>query len=104
MLTTVTERTREIGLRKAIGAKRNDITMQFLAEAVTLTFVGGIIGVLLGWLASLAVNRFTGIATQVSLTSVLLAFGVSAVIGIVFGYYPAARAARLNPINALRYE
>jgi putative ABC transport system permease protein len=104
MLTTVTERTREIGLRKAIGAKKSDITMQFLAEAVTLTFVGGVIGVLLGWFASLAVNHFANITTQVSMSSVLLAFGVSAVIGIVFGYYPAWRAAKLNPINALRYE
>ena len=104
MLTTVTERTREIGLRKAVGAKKSDITMQFLAEAVTLTFVGGAIGILLGWLASLAVNHFASITTQVSMFSVLLAFGVSAGIGIIFGYYPAWRAAKLNPINALRYE
>ena len=104
MLTTVTERTREIGLRKAIGAKKGDITVQFLFEAVTLTLVGGVIGVLLGWAASLAVTKFGNIATSVSLSSVLLAFGVSAVIGIVFGYYPALRAAKLNPINALRYE
>lgn len=104
MLTTVTERTREIGLRKAVGAKRGDITIQFLAEAVTLTFVGGIIGVVLGWVASLAVRNFGNISTEISLISVLLAFGVSAVIGIIFGYYPAWRAAKLNPINALRYE
>jgi len=104
MLTTVTERTREIGLRKAVGAKKGDITLQFLAEAVTLTFIGGVIGVLIGWLASLAVKQFGGINTQISLFSVLLAFGVSAAIGIIFGYYPAWRAAKLNPINALRYE
>ncbi len=104
MLTTVTERTREIGLRKAVGAKKNDITVQFLAEAVTLTFIGGIIGVALGWLASLAVSHFGGTATQISLLSVLLAFGVSAAIGIIFGYYPAWRAAKLDPITALRYE
>lgn len=104
MLTTVTERTREIGLRKAIGAKKSDITIQFLAEAVTLTFIGGIIGIALGWAASLAVARFGSIATVISWMPIALAFGVSAAIGIIFGYYPAWRAAKLNPINALRYE
>lgn len=104
MLTTVTERTREIGLRKAIGAKRKDINKQFLAEAIMLTFIGGTIGVILGWLISFAVSYFGIIQTKVSLSSVLLAFGVSAGIGIVFGYYPAKRAASLNPIEALRYE
>lgn len=104
MLTTVTERTREIGLRKAIGAKRNDISQQFFAEAITLTFLGGLIGVFIGWVISLVVTQFAGIATSISLTSVLLAFGVSAGIGIIFGYYPARRAAGLNPIEALRYE
>jgi len=104
MLTTVTERTREIGLRKAIGAKKNDITVQFLVEAVTLTFLGGILGVIIGWLASLAVTYFGGMTTVISWASIALAFGVSAAIGIIFGYYPAWRAAKLNPINALRYE
>ncbi len=104
MLTTVTERTREIGLRKAIGAKRKDISMQFLAEAVMLTFIGGAIGIFFGWLASLAVTQFAGITTKVSLYSVLLAVGVSATIGIVFGYYPARKASKMNPIDALRYE
>ncbi len=104
MLTTVTERTKEIGLRKAIGAKNKDISLQFLSEATTLTFVGGIIGIGLGWVASIAVSRFGGIATSVSITSILLAFGVSGLIGIIFGYYPARRAALLNPIEALRYE
>jgi putative ABC transport system permease protein len=104
MLTTVTERTREIGLRKAIGARKKDISLQFLAESVALTFLGGFVGILLGWLSALAVSRFGNIATKVSLLSILLAFGVSAAIGIIFGFYPARRAARLNPIEALRYE
>ena len=104
MLTTVTERTREIGLRKAIGAKRRDISTQFLTEAVALTVVGGTIGVILGWLAAYAVSALGILQASVSLSSILLAFGVSAFIGIVFGYYPARRASRLNPIDALRYE
>lgn len=104
MLTTVTERTREIGLRKAIGAKRKDINRQFLIEAIILTFIGGVVGVLLGWGISLFVTYFDILQAKVSLSSVLLAFGVSAVIGIVFGYYPAQRASKLNPIEALRYE
>jgi len=104
MLTTVTERTREIGLRKAIGAKRKDINKQFLVEAIILTLVGGLLGILLGGLISFAVNYFGILQTSVSISSILLAFGVSATIGIVFGYYPAKRAAGLNPIDALRYE
>jgi putative ABC transport system permease protein len=104
MLTTVTERTKEIGLRKAIGAKRKDINFQFLTEAVILTFIGGLFGILLGWLISLLVTKFGGIATKVSITSIFLAFGVSAAIGIIFGYYPARKAAVLNPIEALRHE
>lgn len=104
MLTTVTERTREIGLRKAIGAKAKDINLQFLVEAVMLTFIGGLIGVILGWLVSFIVTQTGLLQTKVTLSSVLLAFGISAGIGIVFGYYPAQRAAKLNPIEALRYE
>ena len=104
MLTTVTERTREIGLRKAIGAHRSDISQQFLTEAITLTFIGGCLGIVLGWVLAWVVTSFTGIATTINIMSVALAFGVSAAIGIIFGYYPARRAAKLNPIDALRYE
>ncbi len=104
MLTTVTERTREIGLRKAIGAKKKDISLQFLIEAIALTFLGGIVGVILGWAISFGITYFGVLQTQVSAFSIVLAFSVSAFIGIVFGYYPARRAASLNPIEALRYE
>jgi putative ABC transport system permease protein len=104
MLTTVTERTREIGLRKAIGAKRRDVSIQFLVEAVILTFVSGIIGVVLGWLVSLAIRHWAGLDTVITVQWVVIAFGLSALIGIVFGFYPARRAAGLNPIEALRYE
>ncbi|MEI6022754.1 MAG: ABC transporter permease [bacterium] len=104
MLTTVTERTREIGLRKAIGARNKDISTQFLIESVMLTFIGGTIGVILGWSISFAVSSLGILQSTVSIGSVILAFTVSAAIGIVFGYYPARRAAQLNPIEALRYE
>ena len=104
MLTTVTERTREIGLRKAIGAKNTDISQQFLSEAIALTVIGGLIGILLGIGISYAVNLTGLVSTTVSMSAVALAFGVSAGIGIVFGYYPARKAALMNPIEALRYE
>lgn len=104
MLTTVTERTREIGLRKAIGAKRADIVLQFLGEALLLTLIGGIIGIFLGWGLATIVGKMFNLNAGVSLSSVLLACGVSSVIGIVFGFYPAYRASKLNPIEALRYE
>ena len=105
MLTTVTERTREIGLRKAVGIKKQYINLQFLAEAVVLTFLGGVAGVLLGIIASYVVTYFvSSLQTSISLSAVFLAFGVSAGVGIIFGFYPARRAANLSPIEALRYE
>lgn len=104
MLTTVTERTREIGLRQAIGAGQGDILFQFLGEAVLLTVSGGLVGILIGYGASRAISSFAGMNTTISWAAVALACGVSVAIGIVFGLYPARRAARLNPIEALRYE
>ena len=104
MLTTVTERTREIGLRQAIGAEKGEILSQFLGESIMLTVMGGFVGVMLGYAAAIGVSRLMQTPTDVSWTSVALAFSVSAVIGLVFGYYPARRAAGLNPIQALRYE
>lgn len=104
MLVTVTERTREIGLRKALGAKKKVIVTQFLIESIILTFVGGLIGVTVGILASFIISRITSSPFVVSLNSILIAFVVSAGIGILFGWYPARRAANLQPIEALRYE
>lgn len=105
MLTTVTERTREIGLRKAVGIKKTYINLQFLVEAVMLTFVGGAAGVFLGWAVALIIPKFySSLTTEISLFSVFLAFGVSAAVGIIFGFYPARQAANLSPIEALRYE
>ncbi len=104
MLTSVTERTKEIGLRKAIGASEADISNQFLMESLALTLIGGITGVVLGFAIAFGVSLTGIVAAQVSLSSVILAFGVSAGIGIIFGWYPARRAAKMNPIDALRFE
>ncbi len=104
MLTNVTERIREIGLRKAIGATRSDITSQFLAEAVALTMVGGLIGIALGWVVAATVSALSTFEMSLSAGSIALAFGVSTAIGLVFGYYPARRAAKMDPIDALRYQ
>ncbi len=102
MLVSVTERTREIGLRKAVGAKPKDIRNQFLIEAVTLSGLGGVIGIILGIGLSLLIGRF--FTTTIPLWSVLLSFGFSMLVGIIFGVAPAIRASRLDPITALRYE
>jgi putative ABC transport system permease protein len=104
MLVSVTERTREIGLRQAVGAKTRDILLQFLVEAVTLSVLGGIVGIVIGLTASLLISHFAEWSTQVSPLSILLAFVFSALVGVFFGYYPARKAAFLDPIEALRYE
>jgi len=104
MLVSVTERTREIGLRQAVGAKTRDILSQFLVEAVTLSLLGGIIGIVVGLTASLLISHFAQWSTKVSLLSILLAFLFSALVGVFFGYYPARKAAYMDPIEALRYE
>jgi len=104
MLVTVTERTREIGLRKALGAKRKTITIQFLIESIILTFTGGIIGGVLGIISSFVISNLTGFPFVISPVSISLAFAVSITIGILFGWYPAQKAANLQPIEALRYE
>jgi putative ABC transport system permease protein len=104
MLATVTERTREIGVRRALGAKRSDITMQFLVETVVLSIGGGLIGVAVGVMAPLIVSQLTTMKTIVTLWSVLVAFGISGAVGIIFGLYPAKAAAQLDPIEALRHE
>ena len=104
MLVSVTERTREIGLRLAIGAKAHDILSQFLVEAVTLSILGGITGILFGIAASALISHFAGWSTLVSPTAISLAFLFSGLVGVFFGYYPARRAALLDPIEALRYE
>ncbi len=104
MLVSVTERTREIGLRLAIGAKARDILSQFLVEAVTLSILGGITGILFGVATSMLISHFAGWSTLVSPTAIVLAFVFSGLVGVFFGYYPARKAALLDPIDALRYE
>ena len=104
MLATVTERTREIGVRRALGARKKDIITQFLVETVVLSLGGGIIGVAVGVIVPLIVSHFADMKTIITFWSLALAFGISGIIGIVFGLYPASRAANLSPIEALRHE
>jgi putative ABC transport system permease protein len=105
MLVSVTERTKEIGVRRAIGARKRDIIWQFLTEAITLTAMGGVIGIFVGWLISLALKRLAPtLPSVIPLWAVLLGFFVSCSVGLVFGIWPAMKAARLDPIDALRYE
>lgn len=104
MMISVTERTREIGVRKALGAKRREILWQFLVEAATLTLIGGAIGMLLGGIVSVIVASATPLPARIPIESVIAALGMSVLTGIAFGLYPAARAARLDPVEALRYE
>jgi macrolide transport system ATP-binding/permease protein len=104
MLVSVTERTREIGLRKAVGARRWDILSQFLIEALVVSLTGGVIGIISGWLVTLGMSKLAGWAASVTLGGVLLAFFFAAVIGVIFGLWPARKASSLSPINAIRYE
>ena len=104
MMVSVTERTREIGIRRAVGAKQRDVLQQFLVEAVTLSLCGGGIGIVLGFLTSLLVTEIFEWPTSVPAWAIALAFGISALVGVFFGFYPARRASRLPPIDALRYE
>ena len=104
MLVSVTERTREIGIRRAVGARSSDVLMQFLVEAVTLGIAGGIFGIIIGYLASFAITELLQWQATVSATAVVLAFGIAAATGVFFGFYPAHRASKLNPIEALRFE
>ena len=114
MLTNVTERIREIGLRKALGARRRDITRQFLLESVCLTLVGGVFGIILGYLGSFALSGIAGSAMMgydtgpvtpyLDWQSILLVAAICVIIGVIFGYYPARRAARLDPVESLHYQ
>jgi len=104
MLVSVTERTREIGIRMAIGARGSDVLTQFLVESIVMSVLGGAVGLAVGVGGAQVLARFTGWSTSVPVQAVVLAIGFSAAVGVFFGYYPARKAAALDPINALRYE
>ena len=104
MLASVLERTKEIGIRRAVGATRVDVLTQFLFEALFISVVGGVIGIVIGWLLTSAITLYAGWPTVVSIPAVILAFTVSAAVGVGFGYYPAKKAAAQNPIDSLHYE
>jgi len=104
MLVSVTERTREIGIRKALGAKNKNIMSQFLIEALSLSGMGGLIGIAFGWLGAYAIAQAGKWPLVVSPISVLLVFGFALIIGLFFGLYPAMKAAKMDPVDALRYE
>jgi putative ABC transport system permease protein len=104
MLTSVVERTHEIGIRRTVGATRNDITLQFLTESLLMTLVGGVLGIAIGVASALAITAYAGWSTYVSPVAVLLGITVSLSVGLIFGLYPAMKAARLEPVDALRYE
>jgi putative ABC transport system permease protein len=104
MLLSVTERTREIGIRRSVGARAKDVLTQFLLESVALSVTGGLLGILIGYIAALAISSSIRWSTTISPLAVILSFGVSAAVGIFFGYYPARQASQVAPLTALRYE
>lgn len=104
MLVSVTERTKEIGIRMAIGANVRDIRLQFLLESFLLSMIGGVIGIIVGIIGAEAIQLFSEMSAVITFGSILLSLGFSAFVGIAFGYYPAYKASLLNPIDALRYE
>jgi ABC-type antimicrobial peptide transport system permease subunit len=104
MLLSVTERTREIGIRRSVGARAKDVLMQFLLESVALSVTGGLLGILIGYIAAVAISSSVRWSTTISPLAVVLSFGVSAAVGIFFGYYPARQASQVAPLTALRYE
>ena len=104
MMATVSERTQEIGIRRALGAKKRDIVVQFLSETLLLTLSGGVLGIFLGCLIPFLVSTYGEMRTVITTESLVLAFGISTAVGIIFGLYPAMRAANMDPIESLRHE